>query len=766
MNLASIIRRERIEECLRHVPAAVTGGVINALVASAVMWSSGRHLEILLWLSGVCLAGALRMALYRSRLRTRHGTFHDRRDERQIERLGLLNGAIWGVGIALAARVATPGQFYAIAALSGGMMGAAAVTHASMARGALMFMSPIALGSMLAWCLNPLASPVAGLVLALNYLILLTGGAFNQQAQFVKRIEAREELRDSGATVKLLLNEFEAQSADWIWEVSEAGRIIAPSPRFGEAAGRAVALLEDTPFVTLFDETPGLDVLTHHLANRRAFRGLTFPLTIGGALHWWMLSARPTHNGTMRGVASDITAQRQAETRVSHLAHHDELTGLCNRSCFNERLEQALARHGDDPDKVAILCLDLDRFKAVNDSLGHPVGDRLLCEVSRRIEAVVRATDLVSRLGGDEFAILIEGEASRKIAGSAAQRIVDVMKDPFILDDMQILTGASVGIAVAEDDHCDGTTMMRRADLALYRAKAQGRGQFTHFETGMDEAAQERRNIEIDLRAAITEGQLALHYQPVVDVVSGEVVSYEALLRWHHPQRGLVMPSEFIPVAEETGLIVQMGEWVIREATAKLAQWPDHMRVAVNLSPVQLQSVNLVATVLHALASAGIEPHRLELEITENVFLLDNIVNSSILHKIRNIGIRIALDDFGTGYSSLNYLRAFPFDKIKIDRCFISELMEREDSGNIVRNIIGLARSLGMVTTAEGVEHPEQLAWLKAEGCDEAQGFLFTSLGFASEAAPSGQTNTAPFPQNKRTAQSPPVLTAGPRRTG
>jgi diguanylate cyclase (GGDEF)-like protein len=742
MKHANIIRSEQIEECLRHAPTAVIGGMANAFLASACMWSSGWHLPILAWLGAICLCGTWRIGMYLSHRRSHprshrdHGS--DSRAVRSIEWVTLANGMVWGIGIALAAMVASPGQFTILAALSGGMMGAAILTHGSMARAALLFIVPIAGGTVVAWTIHPQASGLVGLLLAGNYLAMLGRGALNQQSQFARRIEAREELRDAGATVQLLLNEFEAQSADWLWEIDRDGRIVGPSARFAEAAGQPIALLESKPFISLFDDSADLERLELNLADGRAFRSCACQLTIAGATHWWLLSARPAANGAMRGLASDITSQRKAEARASHMAQFDSLTGLANRYAFNARLELALAGGACKAGKVAILCLDLDRFKSVNDSLGHPIGDRLLCEAARRIEQIVRSADLVARLGGDEFAILIEDVAALATADHIAQRIVDAMKLPFVLDNMQILTGASIGISVAGEGESkgagggesDATIMQKRADLALYQAKALGRNQFTHFAPGMDEVVREKRNLEIELRTALAENQFVLAYEPVIDTASGLTVSCEALLRWHHPARGLVMPNDFIAIAEETGLIVPLGEWVIREATAELARWPRHMQIAVNLSPVQLQNANLVAMVMQAIAAAGIEPHRLELEITENVFLLDNVVNSGVLHQLKAIGVRIALDDFGTGYSSLNYLRSFPFDKIKIDRCFISEVAERDDCRNIVRTIIGLARALGMVTTAEGVERQEQFDWLKAEGCTQAQGYLFKDLGF------------------------------------
>ena len=443
---------------------------------------------------------------------------------------------------------------------------------------------------------------------------------------------------------------------------------------------------------------------------------------------------QPMQGGGWVATFEDITEWLEAQAKISHMARHDALTSLPNRVLFHEQLEQGLRRTRSG-DQLAVLCLDLDHFKDINDSLGHPIGDALLKEVGRRLKATVAEHDTVARLGGDEFAVVQIGRSEETAARSLAGRLVEVVSAPYEIDDHQIVIGVSIGISLSPQDGNNPDELLKNADLALYRAKADGRGTYRFFETGMDARAQARRLLEMDLRAALQRNEFEAYYQPIRDVASGRVVAFEALLRWNHPQRGLIAPINFIPVAEETGLIVQLGEFVLRCACTDAATWPDDVDVAVNLSPVQFKSPNLIASVTEALAVSGLDARRLELEITESVLLQNSEATLTTLHELRAMGVRISLDDFGTGYSSLSYLRSFPFDKIKIDRSFVSELATREDSMAIIRAVTGLGRSLGIVTTAEGVENDAQLELLRREGCTQAQGYLFSKPRPASEVA-------------------------------
>jgi diguanylate cyclase (GGDEF)-like protein/PAS domain S-box-containing protein len=431
----------------------------------------------------------------------------------------------------------------------------------------------------------------------------------------------------------------------------------------------------------------------------------------------------------------DITERRRAEARIAHMAHHDGLTNLPNRELFQERLKQALEQAEPAHRRVAVFCVDLDLFKNVNDSFGHPIGDRLLKLVAERLKAEVRGNSLAARLGGDEFAVILAADVSPNEASDYALRLIKLLSAVYDIDGMEVVIGASIGIALSPGDGASSEELMRNADMALYRAKKDGGGVHRFFEKEMDRQAQKRRDMELDLRRALAGGEFELHYQPLVDISADRISGFEALLRWHHPEKGMISPAEFIPVAEDIGLITPIGEWVLREACSEAVKWPTEVKVAVNLSPVQFRSRNLVQVVISALAQSGLSPKRLELEITESIFLAETEANLAILHQLRELGVRISMDDFGTGYSSLSYLRSFPFDKIKIDRSFVKDLAERPDCVAIVRAISGLGRSLNITTTAEGVETIDQFDWLRAEGCNEVQGFLFSAARPAAEVA-------------------------------
>jgi diguanylate cyclase (GGDEF)-like protein len=434
------------------------------------------------------------------------------------------------------------------------------------------------------------------------------------------------------------------------------------------------------------------------------------------------IQRRPLPNGGWVATHEDVTEVRLANQRIAYLAAHDTLTGLPNRAAFTDQLNAAASSLGRGA-RFAVLTIDLDRFKEVNDTLGHPIGDEILKQTATRLRRIVRTNDVVTRLGGDEFAILQRGLGDPAAAGALAARVVEGLSEPFEFEGHTIAIGASIGISLAPDDGVSGDELLKMSDLALYRAKADSRGTYRYFERGMDSRLRERRQIETDLRAAIQEGQFEVHYQPLLDLGSGAIDCFEALVRWHHPTRGLVQPLDFIPIAEETGLIIPIGEWVLRQACRDAASWPSNIRVAVNLSPAQFKRGDLLAMTTSALAASGVEPARLELEITESVLLHDESWVRTVLQQLASLGVRIAMDDFGTGYSSLSYLRSFPFTKIKIDRSFIADLAGTTDSLAIVQATIQLSEKLGMQTTAEGVETAEQLEILAAEGCTQVQGY-------------------------------------------
>ena len=434
---------------------------------------------------------------------------------------------------------------------------------------------------------------------------------------------------------------------------------------------------------------------------------------------------RPMPDSGWVATHEDITEQRRSEVEIKHMAHHDALTDLANRVLLNQRLAEAQAldrRH----QTRALHHLDLDQFKAVNDTIGHPAGDQLLREVADRLRGLVREVDTIARMGGDEFAILQVGIHDEADAKALAQRVIDAISAPYEINGHRVIIGVSIGIAIGPGDGCSPDELLRNADLALYRAKDQGRGTFRLFETGMDLEMQARRVLESDLRKALPAGQFELYYQPIVNLSNNEISGFEALIRWNHPERGLVSPGTFIPLAEDLGLIVPIGEWVMQRACLTAASWPDGLLVAVNVSALQFRNPGFPQMVVAALRGAGLPPDRLELEITESVLLQDSDETLAVLHQLRSLGVRIAMDDFGTGYSSLTYLQRFPFDKIKIDRCFVKNMLDNAGSLNIVRAVAALATGMGMTTTAEGIENQAQLDGVIAVGCTEMQGFKFS----------------------------------------
>jgi diguanylate cyclase (GGDEF)-like protein len=479
------------------------------------------------------------------------------------------------------------------------------------------------------------------------------------------------------------------------------------------AAAGNIAVGGNDVFLTRRVELAGEDkpaAFVVELEDGRAISILHQPLKGGGwvATHW------------------EITEERRNQERIRHLARHDPLTDLPNRILLREQMEdlEAQAERGEI---MAVLCIDLDHFKIVNDTLGHAIGDEVLREVASRLSGNVRETDICARLGGDEFAILHGPLKQPQEASALAARIVEVLAEPFSVQEHQMVIGASVGIAVAPYDGCEAEALLKAADLACYRAKHGGRGTYHFFEKSMDAAVRKRRQLELGLRDAISSDQLTLNYQPLFDLHTNTVSGVEALLRWHHPEQGPIPPDEFISVAEDTGLIGRIGEWVLRQACVAASEWPEDVRIAVNLSAVQFKPGHrLTETVVSALAASGMKPQRLELEITESVLLFHIEGVLKTLHQLRNLGVRICMDDFGTGYSSLSYLRAFPFDKIKIDRSFVQDSTLSNDGSAIISAVVGLGKTLGMSVTAEGVETAEQLRLLKRQGCDEAQGYLLS----------------------------------------
>ena len=471
-------------------------------------------------------------------------------------------------------------------------------------------------------------------------------------------------------------------------------------------------------------------LVEEHLAGRTSAYASEYRRRTKSGDYIWVLSrgrvvARDEQGAPMRMVGTyiDITERKASEQRIAYMARHDVLTGLPNRTVFHEHLEQRLAEVRRGRGQAALLCLDLDRFKPINDTLGHPAGDELLCQVAARLRSTVSEGDVVVRLGGDEFAIIVSHLDHVHEARALAQRVIDAVGQPIDLGGVLVTVGVSIGIARAPTDGDAPEFLFKNADLALYRAKSTARNSHCFYETGMDAAVETRMQLELELREAVMGDSFALNYQPVLRLADHKIVGFEALMRWPHPTRGMIPPDAFIPLAEETGLIVALGSWALQAACHEAASWPNDLWIAVNVSAVQFQQPGLEESVKAALAASGLPPNRLKLEITESVLVQDAEAVMACLHRLKGLGVRIALDDFGTGYSSLSYLRRFPFDKIKIDRSFIREITD-PSAAAIVRAVVGIATQLGATVTAEGVETTEQLEQVYREGCMDVQGYL------------------------------------------
>ncbi|TVV71169.1 EAL domain-containing protein [Sphingomonas solaris] len=535
-----------------------------------------------------------------------------------------------------------------------------------------------------------------------------------------------------------LLTEFEENRRGWFWETDTRGHLTYISRQLAEAIGRDQAALLGTPFGDLVrsesdDAHPGprgQRTLGFHLSTRLPFSEVQVRAAVEGD-RWWSLSGRPASDDFgnflgFRGNGTDLTERRRSEREISTLAKSDALTGLPNRTVMNQTLDAALVPVGDRVKPCAVFLLDLDRFKSVNDTLGHPVGDALLRQVAERLRQAIGDGGQVGRLGGDEFKMVLPDMCDRTRLATLARHVIERLSMPYMIEGHHVSIGASLGVAVAPEDGTTAEALIRNADLALYAAKADGKGIHRFYEREMHANADDRRLLEMDLRTVLNDGGLHLVYQPVVNAGDEKIVGFEALIRWNHPTRGYVRPDVFIPIAEEIGMIPQIGEWVIRTACTAAAQWPEHIRVAVNVSPIQFLSPALPGVVMGALATAQLPANRLELEITEGVFMNDDAATDAMFARLKAIGVRFALDDFGTGYSSLGYLKKAPFDKIKIDQSFVrGAAIPGNRNAAIVRAIVALATSLDMDTTAEGAETLDELELIRSLGCSHIQGYVF-----------------------------------------
>ncbi len=559
-----------------------------------------------------------------------------------------------------------------------------------------------------------------------------------------KAASRREEQRRHHNRFRSMLNEYEDAGLGWFWETDRRGLLSYVSPKVAQTLGRAQKEIIGKPFIQIFNlvenQQEGGRTLTFHLSARSSFHELPVPAALIDEVRWWSVSGRPMYDSLQnfvgfRGSGTDLTEKKRSQENASRLAHYDSLTGLANRFQMAQSLEKILAAPHESQRECAIFLLDLDRFKQVNDSIGHPAGDALLKQVAQRLEATVGKSGRVGRLGGDEFEILIPGREEPENLANLAHEIIGSLSQPYSIDGQRVVIGASLGIARSPANGVTSEALVRNSDLALYAAKDRGRGRYYFYSNDLHSAAEERSQLESDLRDAISQGGLELFYQPVVLTATEQIAGFEALLRWNHPKQGWISPAKFVPIAEDAGLIGAIGEWALRTACHDLAKWPENVRCAVNVSALQFANPQLPAIVTSALAQSNIHPSRLELEITESVFLNDDEGTDAMFAALKGVGVRLALDDFGTGYSSLGFLKKAPFDKIKIDQSFVRGATEPGSrNGAIIASITSLAHALGMDTTAEGVETLDELDLVRMHGCSHIQGYIY-ERALSSEAA-------------------------------
>ena len=598
-------------------------------------------------------------------------------------------------------------------------------------------------------------------------LILIWHVAARQIRLDMSQLEMRQARERVQARAEQLLAEYEETGQGWFWESDRRGFISYVSPNIVNLLGRTNDDITASPLTSLFildgSGEQGERSLNFHLTARSSFKDLAVRAAIAGdEERWWAISGRPIYDKFsnfmgFRGSGTDLTEQRRSEEHATRLAHFDSLTGLANRFQMSHTLETILNAQHIERRICAVFLLDLDRFKQVNDTMGHPAGDALLKQVAQRLELTVGDAGRVGRLGGDEFQVILPGRSDRKDLANLAQRVIEHLSQPYSIEGHRVVIGASVGIALSPEDGVTSEALIRNADLALYAAKDGGRGRHHFYDADLHSDAEERRQMEQDLRDAIAHGGLELYYQPVVHTTTERITGFEALLRWNHPKHGFLSPARFIPIAEDAGLIAPIGEWALRTACFDLAKWPESVRVAVNVSPLQFANPALPAIITNAIAAAQVNPARLELEITESVFLNDGADTDAMFSALKRVGVRLALDDFGTGYSSLGYLKKAPFDKIKIDQSFVrGATMEGSRNGAIIASIVSLAEALGMETTAEGVETLDELDLIRMLGCSHIQGYIYDkplSSADAQQRLTTGLTAIAQGPRSARPAR-------------
>jgi diguanylate cyclase (GGDEF)-like protein len=726
------VRQSQIDALVRLVPATVAIQLLTAAVMVVGLRDTTDNFQLGIWFGGALLLCFMRGV---RAVRLRHDPEYAEQYPPRTGTICLLIAVLasmWLVPPLFWFEAAEPSQKIFMCVVMAALVSAGSITLVSLPQAAILYVGILTIGC-ISLTLRLGSAPMFGLVIAYSGVLIVN--VLSTARQFIAHSRDRIELREQGEIIKLL-REFEASGSGGLWEldvdlsfVKMSPELLAPNGlREEQIVGRHYSWLLD-PAGQVVAFSSGMRDLFSDLESGTPFRDRAIPSP--DHQRWWSISGKPILDEKMelvgwRGVASDITEARLCGNDAVRAARTDPLTGLANRLLVRELLEEAVMRQWESQSGCALLLVDLDRFKLVNDTLGHAIGDQLLVEVGKRLERAVGEGGQVGRIGGDEFAIVWSRGCSQQQLSKVADQIIADLSKSFNVGAATLHVGATIGIAVCPTDGTFEEQLMRNADLALYRAKEAGRGGHAFFERYMFDEAEDHRLLEQDVREALSGDGLGLAYQPIIDAKSGEVVAREALLRWRHPKRGDIPPDQFIPIIEDAGLIHQIGDWVIREACAEAATWESQMRVAVNISAAQLTGAGLARTVLGALAATRLEPGRLELEVTESVFLGDDAATLASLERLRGLGVRLVLDDFGKGYSSFGYLSRAQFAKIKIDQSFVRGAAEGAmDCVAIVHAILALAHGLGVETTAEGVETEAQAEVMRKLGCDQLQGFHF-----------------------------------------
>ena len=646
-------------------------------------------------------------------------------------------GATFSGGLCLFIFLGKDGHIAILWAALAFVIMAASVSRYSAPLSAISFIVTVCAGSLIA-ALGVSAYGLAAIIFSTGIFACL---GVIESARISLSVHATElEMIEKSQTVSMLLREFEDGQADWLWQIDTSRKLRAVSPRLAYSMGREVSQIEGQSLLQLMSGNdwksgqfpPSLHELAKYLKAMESFSNLVVKVNINGDARWWEMSGTPMFDDYgswtgFRGVGSDVTAQRESNDKIQYLARYDTLTHLPNRVQINESMSKALDYADKWRTRCALLMIDLDRFKAINDSLGHLVGDKMLAQVAARLQPLMDDGELCGRLGGDEFAVVIRDASDRKRVDTLAKAIITTLSAPYYVDNHVLYVGASVGSCIGPRDGKKVEELLRNSDLALYRAKDEGGGVHFEYEPSLHSLAEERRVLEFALRHALEKNEFVLHYQPVVDALSEDVVSFEALIRWDSKEHGFVSPAKFIPLAEDTRLIVPIGTWVMQEACREAATyWPEHVKVNINVSPEQLVEPDFVGTVVRALSHSGLDPRRLEIEVTESIFMRDANVARRALEQCMELGCSVALDDFGTGYSSLGYLRKLKFTTIKVDRSFVQGAAQNSpESLAIIRAVVAMAESLGMTTTAEGVENGDEADMIRVMGCNKIQGYHF-----------------------------------------